>query len=267
MNKTVKKIVNVNAPEIIVVLKDLKPRERIDKKVYPSYYSDLEAVLDTVYTIYQAREKGTATPEAESEAMTKVTAFLHTLGKANGKYISVCEKTTDNGTTSVFFDTLVYNSFKDRVYTKSTALASLEAEKVTKGKAKAEAHKKLIEGKGTATAYKEAVKAYNDVIAKIEAERSKKGSEAEATTKQSFTLFAKFVTARLKAIVNNRYALSNDEAEALRKIRNKEAKAKRKGKAEATNEATTKPDKSTKAKKPTKAKPEAKKPEAVQITA
>lgn len=257
MKKTVKTIVT-NQPEIITVLKALKPREAINKKVYPDYYKGLAEILDTVYSVYQAREKGTATKEAESEAMAKVTTFLHTLGKANGKYISVCEKSTENGTTTVFFDTLVYHSFKDRIYTTSKVLAGLEAEKVTAGKAKAEAHKKLIENKGTATAYKEAVKKYDDIIAKIEAERNKAGSEAEATTKQSAPLFAKFVTARLKAIVNNRYALSPEEAEALRKIRNKEAKAKR---SEAKPEAEAKQgSKKPEAKKPTTAK--AKKPEA-----
>ena len=241
-----KKTVNtktINQPELIGVLKALKPRESINKKSYPEYYKGISDILDTVYSIYQAREKGTATKEMESEAMTKVTAFLHTLGKANGKYISVCEKTTENGTTSVFFDTLVYHSFKDRIYTKSVTLAGLEAEKATAGKAKAEAHKKLIEGKGTATAYKEAVKTFDSIVAKIEAERNKAGSEGEATVKQSAPLFAKFVTARLKAIVNNRYALTPEEAEAIRKVRNKEAKAKR-------NEA----------------KQEAKKPEAVAKT-
>lgn len=226
MKKTNNAIVN-NQTEIIEVLKALKPREVIDKKSYPNYYKGLAEVLDTVYAIYQSREKGTATKEAESEAMTKVTAFLHTLGKANGKYISVCEKTTENGATSVFFDTLVYHSFKDRIFTKSATLASLEAEKATAGKAKAKAHNALVNGKGTATAYKEAVKKFDDIVAKIEAERKKNGSEGEATVKQSAPLFAKFVTARLKAIVNNRYALSAEEAEAMRKLRNK-AKADKK---------------------------------------
>lgn len=253
MSRTVKTIVN-NKQEIIEVLKALKPREAIDKKTYPEYYKGIAELLDIVYSIYQSREKGTATKEAESEAMAKVTAFLHTLGKANGKYISVCEKTTEKGTTTVFFDTLVYHSFKDRIYTKSVTLAGLENEKATAGKAKAEAHKKLIEGKGTATAYKEAVKKFDDIVTKIEAERSKAGSEGEATVKQSAPLFAKFVTARLKAIINNRYALSTEEAEALRKIRNKEAKAKR-------NEAKPKQE----AKKPTtkaEAKPTTAKQEA-----
>ena len=176
--------------------------------------------------------------------MTKVTAFLHTLGKANGKYISVMEKTTDNGIASVLFDTLVYHSFKDRIYTKSATLAHLESEKKILSKAKAEAHEKLVNGKGTATAYKEAVAKYNEAVAKVEAERSKANAEAEAVTKASKGNFAKFVTARLKAIINNRYSLSEAEAEAIRKLHNKATKTKR-----------------SEAKKPTKAK--ATKPEAV----
>lgn len=232
MKNTVK-ITNTNAPAIVTVLKDLKPRQNIDKKVYPSYYKDIADILDTVYKVYQAREKGTATKEAESEAMTKVTAFLHTLGKANGKYISVCEKTTENGTTSVFFDTLVYHSFKDRIYTTSKALAGLEAKKKTAGQEKAKAHEALVNGKGSAKAYKEAVTNFNDICDKIEAERKKAGSEAEATVKQSPSAFAKFVTLRLKAIVNNRYALTTEEAEALRKLHNKATKEKRNGTKEA----------------------------------
>lgn len=243
MSKTVKKI--ENKPEIISVLKALKPREAIDRKTYPEYYKGLNEVLTTVYEVYRARENGTSTKESESEAMTTITKFLHTLGKANGKYISVCEKTTENGTTTVFFDTLVYNSFKDRIYTKSITLASLENEKKEAGKLKAQAHENLINGKGTAKAYKDATAKYNEIIAKIEAERKKANAEGEATTKQSIALFTKFVTARLKAIVNNRYALSIDEAEALRKLHNKATKEKR-----------------TEAKKPNEAKANGKKTEA-----
>lgn len=226
--------------DLVTVIKDLKPREAVDRKTYPNYYKDMEALLDTVYSVYRARENGTATKEAESEAMTKVTAFLHTLGKANGKYISVMEKTTEKGLSSVLFDTLVYNSFKDRIYTKSATLAHLESEKKKASKAKAEAHEKLVSGKGTATAYKEAVAKYNEAVAKVEAERQKANAEAEAVTKANKGNFAKFVTARLKAIIQNRYALSEEEAEAIRKLHNKATKESRKGKAEA--------------KKPTKAK-------------
>lgn len=234
-----KKTVNTtNNTNLVEVIKALKPREAVDGKKYPEYKKGLEAVLDTVYSVYRARENGTITKEAESEAMKQVTEFLHTLGKANGKYISVCEKTTENGISSVLFDTLVYHSFKDRIYTKSTALASLENDKAKASKAKAEAHKKLIDGKGTAKDYKEAVKAYDEAVAKVQAEREKANAEGTLTEKESISKFAKFTTARLKAIIENRFALTTEEAEALRKIRNKEAKAKR-----------------------TEAKPEAKKPE------
>lgn len=235
MSKTVKTIVT-NNNNVIEAIKALKPRQFINKKEFPEYNKGLEAVLDTVYSVYQAREKGTATKEAESEAMTKVTEFLHTLGKANGKYISVCEATKDgNGKATVFFDTLVYHSFKHIVYTTSNTLATLENEKSKASATKNEAHKKLIEGKGTATAYKEAVKNYDNIIAKIEAERSKNGSENEMKVKASKTAFIKFATLELKAIINNRYSLTTEEAEAMRKLRNK-AKADKK---KATTEATT----------------------------
>lgn len=241
----------------IEIIRDLKPRESLNRKEYKAFFESVESVLDTVYTIYRSRENGTATKETESEAMTKVTKFLHTLGKANGKYISVCEKTTDNGKASVLFDTLVYHSFTDRIYTTSEALASLECEKSKAGKAKNEAHTKLVNGTGTAKAYKEALAKFNDIVKKIEAERSKDKAEAEAVTKASKTKFAKFVVARLKAIAQSRYALSEAEAEAMRKIRNKEAKAKR----SEAKKPEAKPNKGN------GKKPEAVKPEAVKKTA
>jgi chromosome segregation ATPase len=176
--------------------------------------------------VYQAREKGTEVNE--SEAMTKVTAFLHTLGKANGKYISVCEKTTDDeNKATVLFDTLVYHSFRDRIYTKSNDLANLESEKSKASKAKAEAHKKLVEGKGTAKDYKEAVKAYNEAVKKVQEGRKQAEAEGEMTEKEALSKFVKFATNRLKAIVKNRYAISEEEAQALRKLHNKETKEKR----------------------------------------
>ena len=243
---------------IIEVIKELKPREAVNGKEYPEFKKGIEAVLNVCYAVYQAREKGTATKEAESEAMKAVTEFLHTLGKANGKYISVCEKSTENGITSVLFDTLVYHSFRDRIFTKSLALSNLELAKVKASQAKNEAHKKLVEGKGTATAYKEAVKAYNEAIEAVTKARSEKEAEGVLTEKESVSKFTKFTTARLKAIIDNRYALSEEEAEALRKIRNKEAKAKR-------SEAKPESKKGSKAKKPEapkeapKASPEAEK--------
>lgn len=212
---------------IIEAIKELKPREAVDGKTYPEYRKGVEAVLNTVYSVYQAREKGVSTPEAESEAMKAVTDFLHTLGKANGKYISVMEKTTENGISSVLFDTLVYHSFRDRIYTKSATLAGLECKKSEASKAKAEAHKKLIDGKGTATAYKEAVKAYDEAVKAVADERAKAEAEATLTERESVAKFTKFITARLKAIIDNRYAMTAEEAEAVRKLRNK-AKADRK---------------------------------------
>ena len=251
MNKTVK--TESKATESLVnVIKALKPREAVNRKQYPNYYKDIEALLNTVYSVYQAREKGTATKEAESEAMKNVTAFLHTLGKANGRYISVVEKTTENGIASVLFDTLVYHSFRDRIYTKSQKLASLECEKKVFSKAKAEAHEKLVQGKGTATAYKEALAKYNEIVAKVEAERQKANAEAEAVTKAGKGNFAKFVTARLKAIIQNRYSLSEAEAEAIRKLHNKEAKAKRsEAKKQSPKAKATKPEAVTEAVKKT----------------
>jgi hypothetical protein len=260
MSKTVNKI-EANKPNLIEAIKALKPRQSIDNKAYPDYNKGLKAVLDVCYKVYQAREKGTATAEAESKAMAEVTAFLHTLGKANGKYISVCEKTTENGISSVLFDTLVYHSFRDRIYTKSATLASLECEKAKASKAKAEAHAKLMENKGTATAYKEAVKAYDEAVKAVQAEREKANAEGTLTEKESISKFAKFATARLKAIIENRYAISPEEAEALRKIRNKEAKEKRTEAKPEAPKGSKKPEAKKPESKPATAK--AKKPEAV----
>ncbi len=243
---------------IIEVLKELKPREAVNGKEYPEFKKGLEAVLNVCYSVYQAREKGTATKEAESKAMTEVTAFLHTLGKVNGKYISVCEKTTENGIASVLFDTLVYHSFRDRIYTKSITLAEWEAKKKTAGQEKAKAHEALVNGKGSTKAYKEAIAKFEDICDKINAERDKANAEGTLTEKESLAKFTKFTTARLKAIIENRYAISPEEAEAMRKLRNK-AKADKKKEA-----------KPQEAKKPTKAKatkPEAVSPEAVKKTA
>jgi hypothetical protein len=128
-------------------------------------------------------------------------------------------------------------------------LSEAELEKIKASKTKNEAHKKLVEGKGTATAYKEAVKAYDIAISKVNAEREKAEAEGTLTEKESLSKFVKFATARLKAIIENRYAISPEEAEAIRKIRNKEAKAKR---------SEAKPEAKTKAK--------AKKPEAVTVS-
>lgn len=212
---------------IIEVIKELNPREAVSGKEYPEFKKGIVSVLNTCYKVYQARENGTITKEAESEAMTEVTAFLHTLGKANGKYISVCEKTTENGVASVLFDTLVYHSFQDRIYTTSQDLAQAENEKAKASKAVKEAHEKFLASKATAKEYKEAVAKYDEAVQKVTNLRKQKGKENTLTEKASVGKFTKFATARLKAIIENRYALSKEEAEALRKIRNKETKAKR----------------------------------------
>lgn len=262
MKKTVN---NTNTKaSLIEVIASLKPREAVNGKDYPEYKKGLQAVLDTVYLVYKAREKGTATKEAESEAMKVVTEFLHTLGKANGKYISVMESTTEKGISSVLFDTLIYNSFRDRIYTKSNTLASLENEKVKASKTVREAHEKFLNGKGTAKDYKDAVVKYNETVKAVNDERKKVNAEGTLTEKQSLGTFTKFTTARIKAIIENRHALSPEEAEALRKLRNKEAKAKRSEakKPEAEKDNGKKP--TTEAKKPETAK--AKKPEAEAIT-
>lgn len=228
MKKTVEKM------ELITVIAGLLPRESVDRKLYPEYSKGIKELLKTVYSVYQAREKGTSNTKLESEAMSKVTEFLHTLGKANGKYISVAEKVADkNGKEAILFDMLVYNSFRYKIFTTDKTLASLLCEKSIAGKKKAEAHKKLIEGKGTAKDYKEAVASYESIVAKIEAERKKAGTEAEQTVSESNGTFERFVTSTLKAIIKNRFALTPEEAEAQRKLGNKSRKATRKGKPKA----------------------------------
>lgn len=226
MKKTVTKIGTENKT-LVEVIKNLTPRQAIDKKSFPEYYSGLEEVLHTCFKVYQARENGKSTDELESQAKTEVTKFLHTLGKANGKYISVCETMTENGITSVLFDTLVYHSFNDRIYTVSETLATLEREKKTASKKKNEAHEKLISGKGTAKEYKEAVKVYQEAEKKVSEERLKKGAENTLTTEAKKNAFIKFATARLKAIIEKRYSISLEEAEKLRKKDNKARKDKR----------------------------------------
>lgn len=238
---------------IIEAIKDLKAGKTLDKKQYKEYYDNINNILDTVYTVYQAREKGDFSKD--SQAMTEVTAFLHTLGKANGKYISVCEAVNDDEKNAVLFDVLVYHSFKDKVITTSQTLAGLELEKSKASQEKNKAHKELIDGKGTAKAYKDAVKLYNEAVAKVEAEKDKLGSQDDVTVKQSLSAFAKFTTSRLKAIIKKRYALSEEEMTALRKLHNKEKADKKKQKKTTTTTEAKKPSKEA---KPTTAK--AKKP-------
>jgi hypothetical protein len=261
---------------IIDVIKELKPREAVNGKDFPEFKKGMQNVLDICFSIYQAREKGTATKEAESKAMSEVTEFLHTLGKVNGKYISVMESTTEKGISSVLFDTLVYNSFKDRIFTKSEALAEADNEKAKASKKVRENHEKFLNGKGTAKDYKEAVAKYNEAVAKVAKLRNENGNEDTLTEKESLAKFTKFTTARLKAIIENRFALSPEEAEAMQKLRNKEKADKKKEakKPEAKPEAPKNNGKKPENKNGSKAtKPEAvkeattKSPEAVKKTA
>lgn len=263
---------------IIETLRTASVRAKLDKKDYSDFYDGIENLLDICYKVYKAREKGNTTAEIESEAMTKVTAFLHTLGKANGKYISVCEKTTDEeNRATVLFDTLIYHSFRDKIYTTSAELADLECKRSEASKKKTKAHKDLLSGKGTTKAYKEAEKAYQEATKAVkEAQKTLENAEDEMTVKQTVTKFTQFVISRLRAIVKNRYAIDEEEAEKLRKLHNKETKEKRNGKkTEATEEKkTTKPKTTATKKKPeapklstatlekVKAQQEAQKPEA-----
>lgn len=215
-------------PEVIEVIKDLKPREALSRKDYKEFHAGAEAVLSVVYGVYRLREAGKSTVEAESEAKSEVTAFLHTLGKCNGKFISVCEATTENGITSVLFDTLVYHSFKDNIFTKSEALAEAECDKAEASRKKRETHDKLLKGKATLKEYKEAEKVFAEAVKALNEARKENGAEAERTVKQSPGAFTKFLTARLKAIAQKRFAISEEEAEAERKLRNKANREKRK---------------------------------------
>jgi hypothetical protein len=214
---------------IIETIKGLNPRETLDRKAYKDFYKNLDNLHKELYKVYQARENGTSTDELETQAKTKTTEFLHTLGKCNGKYISVHEPTTtENGQSAILFDILVYHSFKDRIYTKSTTLANLELEKKKATSEKTKAHKALIDGKATAKDYKQAVKKVDDIKAKIELERKKKGAESEQVVRDNKSTFAKFTIARLKAIAQVRFSMTDEQAENLRKARNKDTKARRK---------------------------------------
>jgi hypothetical protein len=259
MKKTVNTTENTNAKNIVEILKTASVRTKLDKKDFPDFYEGIETLLDTCYKVYKARENGTATKEAESKAMASVTAFLHTLGKANGKFISVCEKTTDEeNRATVLFDTLVYHSFRDRIYTTSAKLAELENKRSEASKAKTKAHKDLLNGKGTAKAYKEAEKAYQEATKAVkEAQKTLENAEDEMTVKQTASKFTQFVISRLRAIVKNRYAIDEEAAEKLRKLHNKETKAKRTKKAEEKPEAKAE-SKPEAPKKDGKKKPESK---------
>ena len=253
-----------NTKNLIEVIKSLNPRAMVDKKEFPEYYANTRELLSVVYEVFSARDKGK--PINESEAMTKVTAFLHTLGKANGKYISVCEATKDeNGNATNFFNNLVYHSYKHKIFTISAELASLESEKAKASKKQREMHEKFLNGKATAKEYKEAVSAFNEAKKTVDEMRKTEGVEDENKVKESEANFTKWLTKELKSIIKKRYALTEEEAEAMRKLHNKETKEKRQGKSEAKPEAKTTKPKTTK--KSNGKKAEAKKPETVEARA
>ena len=166
--------------------------------------------------------------------MQTITTFLHTLGKANGKYISVMERTTSkDGNASVLFETLVYNSFKHAKFATSEKMASLLADRKQASQAKKTAHNDFINGTGTAKAYKEACAKFDDIVTAIKAEKNKQGSEKNAKIQDNNGTFLKLLVLELQEIANKRYALTAEEAEAQRKLYNKEKREAKKAKAKA----------------------------------
>ena len=145
----------MNNTTIIEKIAVLPVRANLDKADNKEFFDGLKALHTVVYDVFKARKNGTATGEAESEAMAKVTAFLHTLGKCNGKYISVVEATKDKEQKpTTLFDMLVYGSYAFRIYCTSEKLATLLSEKESLSKKANEAHKALLDGKGKPEAYK-----------------------------------------------------------------------------------------------------------------
>ena len=223
------------AATIIEKIAKLNPRESLDKKEYKSFYNDIKQLHTIVYDMYRNREQGKATDESESKAMTEITKILHTIGKCNGRYISVVESDNINGQSSTLLNNLIYHSYNDKIICTSKSLAELLNTKSELGKAKAKAHKDLIDGKGSAKAYKESVTKYDEILEKIATEQKKANAEKSIMCKASDSTFAKFVINRLKAIAEKRMALTEDEAKALRKLRNKAKRDQKKSeKAQAT---------------------------------
>ena len=241
--------IDKNATTLAEVIANLLPRQKVNAKAYPDYYNGIKAVHSAVYGVYKDAEAGTLTAEEfkqkRSAAMTVVTEFLHTLGKVNGRYISVVEKTaekTESGEiiSAVLFDTLVYNSFMDYIYTTSADFASLLADFDEAKAKKNDAHKALLEGRGSAAEYKKAAKTAADWAKKVKEAQGVAGNESKRTIKKHDGTFATFVTNRLQAIIENRMAMSEEESEAIRKARNKankERKAEQKTEAPKTTEA------------------------------
>ena len=254
--------IDKNATTLAEVIANLLPRQKVNAKAYPDYYNGIKAVHSAVYGVYKDAEAGTLTAEKRSAAMTVVTEFLHTLGRVNGRYISVVEKTaekTESGEiiSAVLFDTLVYNSFMDYIYTTSADFASLLADFDAAKAKKNDAHKALLEGRGTAAEYKKAAKTAADWAKKVKEAQAVAGNESKRTIKKHDGTFATFVTNRLQAIIENRMAMSEEESEAIRKARNK---ANKERKAEAkTTEAPAEDAKQTNEAKPADKKPGGKK--------
>ena len=227
MKKTTTTTTNAKTADVVSAIRNLTARGKLDRKTHKAYYDGAKEILNTCFAVYRARENGTSTVEMESKAMTEVTAFLHTLGKVNGKFISVCEKTAENGITSVLFDSLVYNSFDDSIICVSDDLAKALCEKATASKEKAKTHKALVDGKGTAKAYKDACKVYDEKCEAVAKLQEKQGKEKAIVKIAKDGKFTAFLTARLRQIIENRFAMTSEEVEAMRKVRNKTTKAKR----------------------------------------
>ena len=259
--------IDKNATTLAEVIANLLPRQKVNAKAYPDYYNGIKAVHSAVYGVYKDAEAGILTAEKRSAAMTVVTEFLHTLGRVNGRYISVVEKTaekTESGeiVSAVLFDTLVYNSFMDYIYTTSADFASLLADFDEAKAKKNDAHKALLEGRGTAAEYKKAAKTAADWAKKVKEAQAVAGNESKRTIKKHDGTFATFVTNRLQAIIENRMAMSEEESEAIRKARNKankERKAEQKTEAPKTTEAPAEDAKQTTEEKPAEKKPGGKK--------
>lgn len=252
--QTSQKIETITTAQAIA---NLTPRQTLSKKDFPTFDKHLQAVLTAVYAIYRARQASTSTTEDESKAMTIVTDFLHTLGKVNGKYISVMESTTDETKKPYFFfDLLVYHSFAKKIYTTSAELASLENERKNASQAKRKAFQALTDGTGTTDEYQKAVKKYQALTKKIKALQALEGNENDRQQMASLATFKRFVIDSLRMIIDKKMALDPEEVERERKQKNHDKRQAKKAKAKPT-ETTAKQGK----KKPstTKKKPSTKK--------
>ena len=227
MKKTIKTIIP-NAIPLCDFLKAKTPRQVVDAKTYPDFCNASREALQALYRLYCAQEKGTATAEQRSATMSTVTAMLHTIGKVNGKYISVVEQAqTEEGLTFVLFDTLLYHSFTDKIITTSTTLASLLCDRSKASKAKREAYKAMLDGTGTAEAYQKKAKAFEAIAKKVKAEQAKQGAEDDSKTIAKEAQFLRFLVRRLQDIIKQRFAKPLEDIEAERAQRNAEAKARR----------------------------------------